>query len=96
MWISKKRYNELIEQKNDFERIATNAVTQNGRLLDEWHEVLEEMKGIQELNRRLVERNEGLLDHCRELEAKFSLVVKERDYYYSLLENTSEVEEKDE
>lgn len=70
MWISKKKYNELVTQKEDFERIATNAVAQNGRLLDEWHDAMEEMKSIQKLNHDLVDRNEELLGRVKELEAE--------------------------
>lgn len=97
MWfVSKKKYNELLEQKKDFERIATNAVAQNGRLLEEWDAAIKEMKDIQKLNLRLVEHNDELLAHCKELEAKLAFVIKQRDYYYDLLEDTSEVEEKSE
>ena len=96
MWISKKKYNELVAQKDDFERIAMNTVAQNGRLLDEWDAAIKEMKSIQELNHQLVERNEGLLAHVKELEAKLDFAIKQRDYYYDLLESTSEVEVKDE
>ena len=92
MFIRRKIYNELLEQRSDFERIAAKAVAQNGRLLDEWHKTLEEMKEIQKLNHRLEERNEGLVARCRELEAKLDFVIKQRDYYYDLLEDTSEVE----
>ena len=150
MFIRRKIYNALLEQKNDFERIASNAVAQNGRLLDEWHNAIEEMKGIQKFNHNLVDRNEELLarveqletellgarqtiqqwtndfedldlaygrletdydklheerDHyeerCRylegevedkeELEAKLAFAIQQRDYYYDLLEDTSEV-----
>ena len=93
MWISKKKYNELVEQKDEFERIASNAVAQNGRLLDGLHEAVEEMKGIQELNHQLVKHNDELLAHCRELETKLSFAIKQRDYYYDLLENTSDAYE---
>ena len=96
MWISKKKYNELVAQKDDFERIAIKAVAQNGRLLDAWHENLEEMKEIQKLNHRLVERNEGLVARCRELEERLDFMKKQRDHYYDLLEDTSEVEEEEE
>ena len=61
MWISKKKYNELVEQKQDFERIASNAVAQNGRLLDHWKGVMEEMHDIQRFNHVLVDRNEELV-----------------------------------
>ena len=70
MWISKKKYNELIERRDEFERIASNAVAQNGRLLDEWHDAIEEMKSIQELNHQLVRHNDELLAHSRGLEAE--------------------------
>jgi predicted nucleic acid-binding Zn-ribbon protein len=152
MWISKKKYNALVAQKEDFERIASNAVTQNGRLLDQWKEVMEEMYDIQRFNHVLVDRNEELvamvdemrseldttrrqveeLEHqlteteidlwdaqataeayktekedmesryiaeqneCGRLRSKLEFAIQQRDYYYDLLENTSEVEEKDE
>ena len=95
-FVSKKKYDILLAQKEDFERIAVKAVTQNGRLLDDWGAAIEEMKSIQKLNYQLVERNEGLLARVKELEAKLDFVIKQRDYYYDLLESTSEVEEKDE
>lgn len=96
MWISKKKYNELVAQKDDFERIATNAVAQNGRLLDEWHDAIKEMESIQGLNHQLVNYNEELLARVRELEIQLGSAIQQRDYYYDILENTSEVEEKDE
>ena len=152
MWISKKKYNALVAQKEDFERIASNAVTQNGRLLDEWSTVLQEMKDIQRFNHTLVDRNEELVamvdemrsaldtarrqveeleqqltsteidlwdaqataetyktekedmesqyiaehNECDRLRAKLEFAIQQRDYYYDLLENTSEVEGKDE
>lgn len=51
------------------------------------------MKEIQELNHRLVEHNDELLAHCQELEAKLDFVIKQRDYYYDLLESTSDAYE---
>ena len=45
MWfVSKKKYNELLEQKKDFERIATDVVAQNGRLLEDWGAAIEKME----------------------------------------------------
>lgn len=79
MFIRRKKYNELLEQKNEFERIATNAVAQNGRLLDEWHDAIEEMKSIQKLNHDLIDRNEELLDHIEKLKARLILITKQRD-----------------
>ena len=94
MWfVSKKKYNELLKQKDDFERIAGNAVAQNGRLLDWQKKVLEEMKSIQELNHTLVDRNEELLAHCQELKTKLDFAIKQRDYYYDLLEDASDAYE---
>ena len=96
MWISKKKYNELIEQKDNYERIASETIQLNGRVIDSNERILEEMKGVQELNHHLQRRNEELLAHIEELEAKLKFVIQQRDYYYDLLENTSEVEERDE
>ena len=39
----------------------------------------------------IAEKNE-----CGRLRAKLEFAIQQRDYYYDLLENTSEVEEKDE
>jgi spore coat polysaccharide biosynthesis predicted glycosyltransferase SpsG len=91
MFIRKKKYNALLEQKEDFERIAMNAVAQNGRLLEEWDIAIKDMKGIQELNHQLVNRNDELLARVKELEAKLNFAIKQRDYYYDLLENTEGV-----
>lgn len=96
MWISKKKYNELVAQRDDFNRIATDAVAQNGRLLEEWDAAIKEMKSIQELNHALVDHNEELVACCDELRAKLDFAIKQRDYYYDLLESTSELEVKDE
>lgn len=93
MWISKKKYNALLKQKEDFDRIATNAVAQNGRLLDEWGDAIKKMESIQELNHQLVKRNDELTARAKDLEAKLDLVTKQCDYYYSLLENASEAME---
>ena len=92
MFIRRKIYNELLEQKSDFEKIAIKAVAQNGRLLDAWHENLEEMEEIQKLNHDLIDRNEELAACCRELEERLAFMKKQRDYYYDLLEDTSELE----
>ena len=96
MWISKKKYNELIEQRDNYERIASETIQLNGRVIDSNTRILEEMKGVQELNHSLQQRNEELLTHIEELRVKLDFVIKQRDYYYDLLESTSEVEEKDE
>lgn len=96
MWISKKKYNELIKQKDDFERIAYDAVQQNGRLLEEMAKMNELQKEMNETDKGLVELNDSLIIELEGLKEKLKLVIAQRDYYYVLLESTSEVEEKDE
>jgi hypothetical protein len=77
MWlVSKKKYDALLEQKKDFERIATNAVAQNDRLLEEWNAAIQEKRDLRESNLRLAEYNDELLAHCKELEAKLVLVTE--------------------
>lgn len=95
-FVSKKVFEKVKQQRDEFEAIAAKAVAQNGRLIDEWGDTIEEMKGVQELNRQLVERNEELVAQVKELEAKLDFVIKQRDYYYDLLESTSEEEGEDE
>ena len=96
MWISKKKYNELVAQRDDFERIAYDAVQQNGRLLEEMAKMNELQKEMNETDKGLVELNDALLVEIEGLKEKLKLVIAQRDYYYDLLESTSEVEEKDE
>lgn len=150
MWISKKKYNELIEQKDNYEKIASETIQLNGRVIDSNTRILEEMKGVQDLNHHLQRRNEELVrvigdlqsaldtahrqieeldgqltgteidlwdaqataeayktekedmesryvaeqNECGRLRAKLEFAIQQRDYYYDLLESTSEVEEK--
>ena len=96
MWISKKKYNELVAQKDDFERIAYEAVQQNSRLLEEMSKMNELQKEINETDKGLVELNDELITEIEGLKEKLKLVIAQRDYYFDLLESTSEVEVKDE
>ena len=96
MFISRKTYNELIAQKDNYEQIAHDTIQLNSRVIESNERILEEMKGVQELNHNLQRRNEELLVHIKELDAKLTFVMGQRDYYYDLLESTSEVEAKDE
>jgi hypothetical protein len=89
MFIRKKKYNELIAERDKWDSIASEAVAQNGRLLTQMDSAIKEMKSIQELNHQLFERNEELLAYTKELEAKLDFAIKQRDYYYDLLENNS-------
>ena len=93
MWISKKKYNELIAQKDNYERIASETIQLNGRVIDNNARILEEMKGVQELNHHLQQRNEELLARIEELDAKLTFVMGQGDYYYDLLESTSDAYE---
>ena len=152
MWISKKKYNELIEQKDNYERIARETIQLNGRVIDSNKRILEQTKDVQELNYRLQRHNEELVTRCQELEAekdglelrvdilntdynaldyehvricrqaetlreerdhyeercrylegeiadkeeleaKLDFAIRQRDYYYDLLENTSDAYE---
>ena len=70
MFVSRKKYEALLEQKKDFERIAMNAVAQNGRLLEEWNAAIKEMESVHELNKHLVRLNDELLVRVKELEAE--------------------------
>ena len=96
MWISKKKYNELVKQKDDFERIAYDAVQQNGRLLEEMARMNELQKEMNETDKGLVALNDSLIIELEGLKEKLKLVIAQRDYYYDLLESTSEAEAKDE
>ena len=97
MWfVSKKKYDAMVAERDKWDGIASDAVAQNGRLLTQIDEALKEMKEIQELNHQLIKHNDVLLAYTKELEAKLDFAIKQRDYYYDLLESTSEMEEKDE
>ena len=96
MWISKKKYNELVAQKDDFERIAYEAVQQNSRLLEEMAKMNELQKEMNETDKGLVALNDELIVEIEGLKEKLKLVIAQRDYYFDLLESTSEVEAKDE
>ena len=92
MWISKKKYNELVAQKDNYERIAYEAVQQNDRLLEELAKMNELQKQMNETDKGLVELNDALIVQLEEMKEKLKLVIAQRDYYFDLLENTSEVE----
>ena len=88
-FVSKKKYDALLKQKEDFERIATNAVQLNERVINNNERILQEMRDVQNLNHSIQQRNEELLARVKELEAKLNFAIKQRDYYYDLLENNS-------
>ena len=106
MWISKKKYNELIKQKDNFERIAFDAVQQNSRLLDQMQEMNETDAAIIALCHQLqneVDRSRAaykkLEGECSELRNKNGTLTaqlieteKWRDYYRNLLDEINEEE----
>jgi hypothetical protein len=92
-FVSKKKYNEMVAERDKWDGIAARAIEHNGRLLAQVDKAIKEMEEIQELNHRLVEHNDVLLAQCQELETKLKFAIKQRDYYYDLLENTSDAYE---
>lgn len=97
MWfVSKKKYNKMVAERDKWDGIAAEAVQLNERVISNNERILQEMREIQILNFNIQQRNEELLVRVKELEAKLDFTIKQRDYYYDLLESTSEVEEKDE
>ena len=95
-FVSKKKYDALSKKKEDFERIDYETVQLNGRILDHNKELLQKMRDTQDLNHSIQQRNEELLAKIKELEAKLAFVIKQRDYYYDLLESADEMEGMDE
>lgn len=69
-FVSKKKYNAMVAERDKWDGIASEAVAQNGRLLDEWHATIKNMKNIQEFNHHLIEHNNELLARVKELEAE--------------------------
>ena len=93
MFINKKKYNELVAQRDDFERIAHEAVQQNSRLLEEMAKMNELQKQINETDKGLVELNDALCVELEGLKEKLKLVIAQRDYYYYLLESAGDARE---
>lgn len=96
MFIRKKKYLEIIEQKDEFERIATDAIKLNSRIIDINEKLADKLGNIQEMNCQLQQSNAELRGRFQALEEKLDCVIKERDYYCDLLENTNEEAEEDE
>jgi methionyl-tRNA formyltransferase len=69
MWfVSKKKYNEMVAERDKWDGIAARAIEHNGRLLAQVDKAIKEMEEIQELNHRLVSHNDELLTCVKELE----------------------------
>ena len=87
MWfVSKKKYDEM-ERFCEMWKVSAEGANKRA---DAWEKV---SISCQEDNKRLVAHEEEMLAKMKELEAKLAFVMKQRDYYYDLLENTSEIEE---
>lgn len=63
----------------------------------------EHVEALLEQIKDLYDKRANMYNYCcelkrekEELEAKLDFAIKQRDYYYDLLESTSEMEEKDE
>ena len=83
--VSNKKYKYALEMWNAWEKMATNLALDNGRLLNE-------MKEINDLSLRVNEQNGALLAECRRLREQLAVVTAERDRYFDLLPDVSEVE----
>ena len=47
MWfVSKKKYNEMVAERDKWDGIASEAIAQNGRLLTQIDKTIKEMKDI--------------------------------------------------
>ena len=87
MWfVSKKKYDEM-EQLCEMWRASAEGADKRA---EAWQKVA---LSCQEDNKRLVAHEEEMLAKMKELEAKLAFVIRQRDYYYDLLETTSEIEE---
>lgn len=71
-FVSKKKYDALLEQKKDYERIASETIQLNGRVISNNEKILQKMREVQILNFNIQQRNEELLFRIKELEAKLS------------------------
>ena len=87
MWfVSKKKYDEMTR----FCKMWKGAAEGASKSAEAWEKVA---ISLQEDNKRLVAHEEEMLAKMKELEAKLAFVIRQRDYYYDLLETTSEIEE---
>ena len=86
MWfVSKKKYDDMERLCRTWKASAEGA----NKMAEAWKKVA---LACQEDNTYLVAKEEEMLAKMKELEAKLIFVRKQRDFYYDLLENTSEME----
>lgn len=67
MWISKKKYNEILKDRDNLAAIADRAITQNGRLLNQWNEQLQFDQMLNEDVKTLNKRNQELSQKLDEM-----------------------------
>ena len=89
MWISKKKYNEIIKERDNLAAIADRAITQNGRLLDQWNEQIQFDQRLSEDNKILINRNQELK---RQLDEMSTLADERYNEIVYLRERIAELE----
>lgn len=82
--VTNKKYKYALEKWNEWEKMATSLALDNGRLL-------KEMKEINDLSLRINEQNGALIAECHRLREQLAVVTAERDRYFDLLPDVSEV-----
>ena len=95
MFIRRKTYNALVAEIDTWKELAEKMVDvaeSFQRNASKWQDIA---ISCQEDNKRLVVHEEEMLAKMKELEAKLDLAIKQRDYYYDLLESTSDAYEED-
>jgi hypothetical protein len=90
MFVSWKKLCKIAQEEAEmWKKIAADKTEHVEALLDQIKDLYDKRANMYNYCCELKRKNE-------ELEAKLDFVIKQRDYYYDLLESTSEVEEKDE
>ena len=89
MWISKKKYNEILKDRDNLSAIADRAITQNGRLLNQWNEQLQFDQMLNEDIKALNSRNQELKQQLDEMSA---LADERYDEIVYLRERIAELE----
>lgn len=97
MFVSWKRLCKIAQEEAEaWRKIAAGKTEQVENLLEQIKDLYNKRADMYDYCCELKCDRDELLARVEELKAKLSLAIKQRDYYYDLLENTSEVEEKEE
>lgn len=81
------------EEAEAWRKIAAGKEEYIEELLEQIKDLYNKLDVMYNYGLELKRDKDELLARVKELEAKLDLAVKQCDYYYNLLENTSEVEE---